>query len=74
MANKIIIKSRDPLVEAAKATAEQRRVEQQRREEMASGKLGGHYYDRLERVQEHRAKINQAKADRRGAAERLFGG
>jgi|GEM_PF-5094754 hypothetical protein len=74
MANKIIIKRRDPMAEAAKATAEQRRIERQRREEMASGKLGGHYYDRLERVKEHRAKINQAKADRREAAERIFGG
>lgn len=74
MSNRIIIKRNDPMADAAKATAEQRRIEQKRREEMASGKLGGDFHERREHLQEHRAKINQAKADRIGAAERIFGG
>lgn len=74
MSNRSIIRRNDPLTRAAKATAEERRVQQQRREEMASGKLGRDYGERRERLAEQRAKLRQLRADRIGATQDLING
>lgn len=72
--NKSIIRRNDPMSRAAKATAEERRIEQQRRQEMAGNKLGGDYCERREALKEKRAKIRQARADRIGATEDMLNG
>jgi len=68
-----LIKRRDPLADATKAIAEQRRIVQERQQKAETGGLGRTMEEREEALRKLRSRQRQARLDQIEACEKLFG-